>query len=131
MLRGGVVKKAAIGLQPLHLVEVQRQACRLAVAAEGTPEIFAVARPDGGASGRNLDRDHVPVAQPDDFDARRERWARAMGDQRLEPQWIRTAGMAWACSRDASAVFHSNEQPTRGIAWPVGETDDRLDEVAI
>ena len=126
-----VVEQAAIGLQRLHLVEVQRQTGGLAVAAEGTPEVLAVARPDGGARGRNLDRDHVPVAQPNDFDARRERRPRAMGDQRLEPQRIRAVGMARACSRDASVVFHAHEQPAGGVPGPVGQADDRLDEVPV
>jgi len=112
-------------------VEVQRQTGGLAVAAEGTPEAPAVGRPDWGASRRDLDRDHVPVAQPDNFDARRERWARAMSDQRLEPQRIRTVGMARAYSRDTSVVFQPHEQPAGGVSRPVGKAHDGLDEVPV
>ena len=126
-----VVEQAAIGLQPLHLVEVQRQTGGLAVAAESTPEVLAVARPNWGAGGRNLDDDHVLVTQPNDLDARRERRPRAMGDERLEPQRIRAVGMARARSRDASVVFHAHEQPAGGVSRSVGEAHDGLDEIPI
>ncbi len=127
----GVVEQAAISRQSLHVVEVQWQAGGLAVAAEGTPEVLPVGRPDGGASRRDLDRDHVLVAQPNDLDARGERWSRAMRDQRLEPQRVRAVGMTRACSRDAPVVFHAHEQPARGVPPPVGEAHDCLDEVPV
>ena len=128
----GMIEHAAVGLLRLHLVEVQRRARRLAVPADDPAQVASIRRADRLTHRRYLDDENLLALHRNDVDARGDGWPRAIGNERLYPGGIGGPGfVADTCAAHAAVVFDADQQPGRPVAGPVGETDDRFDELAV
>ena len=99
----------------LHLVEGERQACRLAIAAESAARVSPIDCPDWRSRWMDLDHENRAFIQFGDLNSRRLWWQCSIRNERLHAYLVRPAGLvSRPGAGDTAVILHADEEP----AWP-------------
>jgi len=113
-------------------MEIHGHTGRLAPTGDSAAEISPICSTHRCRGWRYLDNEDRNTLKRYDFDTTTHRGTGAIGDDRLQAQWIGLAAfMAGTGSCNATIIFDANEQPARLIARSVGKTHNRLDQVIV